>query len=243
MGEDLDERLADLAGAGAEAGRLPAATLLRSRGTRRQRTRTVAAGVTAAAVVVGVVAGTAVLPGTGPSAGSSTVPPPGPTAGPVETGPVAPDATVVVPAADRQVALRTPEGHLLAVGDGGYLTTTRDGVEPTTGFVFVPVAPGADRYLIKTPGLSTGGEPDCLYGTGEGAEPGRGVAAIACDASDGSQLFTVAGSEDFPAAALSLGNGNGWVEIDGILVSVSLDHSVGTPLTVEDLGGYDDPLG
>ncbi|WP_300014343.1 hypothetical protein [Pseudonocardia sp.] len=246
MGEDLDGRLAELARAGAESAQLPPAARLRRRGARRQRTRIVAAGATAAAIVVGVVVGTGALSTGGPpAAGTPTGPTTGPTAGPT-SGPgttataAPPDADV--PAADRQVALRTPEGHLLAIGDDGYLTTDRDGVEATTGFVFVPVAPGAERYLLKTPGLTTGGEPGCLYGTGEGAEPGRGIATTACDTSDDTQLFTVARSADFPAGALSLGNGNGWVSVDGILVSVSLDFPIGTPLTPEDLGRYVDPL-
>lgn len=231
MGEDLDGRLAELADAGAGTGRLPSAAQLRRRAAHRQRRRAAAAGVAAAAVVVGVVAGTAALARSGPP---SVATPTGPADGPGPTGAVEPPGAVV-PAADRQVTLRTPEGHLLAVGDDGYLTTTRDGAAPT-GFVFVPVAPGADRYLIRTPDRPAGGEPGCLYGTREGAEPGRGVAVAACDPRESTQLFTVSGSGDLPAGTLSLGNGNGWVEVDGTLVSVSLDHPVGTPLTVEDPG-------
>ena len=157
-----------------------------------------------------------------------------------EQGPPGTDG--ITPRADRQVVLGAPDDGLLTIGEDGYLTSTQNGVGVATAFVFTPIAPGADRYLLKTAELAAWGEPGCLHSTGEGDEPGRGVAVVPCDTRDDTQLFRTAPT-DVPGT-LSVGTTDGafWVSVDGILVSMSGDHPVGTPLTAIDRGPYEDPF-
>ncbi len=140
------------------------------------------------------------------------------------------------------MVLGAPDDGLLTLDEDGYLTSTQNGIGAATAFVFTPIEPGSDRYLIKTGELAAWGEPGCLHSTGEGDEPGRGVAVVPCDTRDDTQLFRTAPT-DVPGT-LSVGTPDGafWVSVDGILVSMSGDHPTGTPLTAIDRGPYEDPF-
>jgi hypothetical protein len=95
--------------------------------------------------------------------------------------------TIDLPGPDQGVliaALGPAEGRVLAVGaDGISVDSAPFGADDRRRFSVDPLAPGSDRYLIRTAEVRDTGEPDCL------ARQGGVLVAAACDAGAEEQVF------------------------------------------------------
>ncbi|WP_157435178.1 hypothetical protein [Actinoplanes missouriensis] len=101
-----------------------------------------------------------------------------------------------LPGLNRQVVFATVESggdKVLTVGAKGVVELGAPGDRSL--FVAVPVRPGAEKFLLKTGTLRSGGEAYCLQVRSPGGSNPLQLAIEGCDASEKDQIFT------FPVAA------------------------------------------
>ncbi|MEU8241723.1 hypothetical protein AB0C07_26025 [Actinoplanes missouriensis] len=101
-----------------------------------------------------------------------------------------------LPGLNRQVVFATVESggdKVLTVGAKGVVELGAPGDRSL--FVAVPVRPGAEKFLLKTGTLRSGGETYCLQVRSPGGSNPLQLAIEGCDASEKDQIFT------FPVAA------------------------------------------
>lgn len=241
----LDRGLAVIAEHGAQRGRLGPAASVRQRGEklrRRARITAVAGGVVAIALVAGGVAlmqrpfadgAPPIVPATSapvapsPSVGAtpSVVPKTDPSAVPGDG----------IPSRDLAVWLQattTVDYPVLSVLSEQTIVAVDESTTETSAlFALTPIAPGADRYLLKSARPASWGEPGCV------ALRGGGFSFVACDASRSDQVVTLRPTE--PGFEVVVGDKA--VRITGSAVS-AVESGKGTSLTFIIRGTAQDPF-